>query len=386
MEIRQIQYKKEFELGKLNVFNHINPNILFVFGATRFFSLDNIGAELKNKFPGAVIIGCSTAGEIFDNAVYEDTLVITAVHIENVAVELISAKVGVAGKSRDAGIEIGNKIKQMQADAVFVLAPGSEINGSELVAGLDSCIGENVSLTGGLAGDGMNFSTTYTLGNEQITTDTVFALALKSQKVNFSYASKCGWLAFGSDRRATKSVANILYQIDNRPALELYKEYLGEKAKDLPASGLLYPIAVLNEDNLKEVEVIRTILNVDEEENSLILAGDVAEGSLIQLMHVKTKNLIEGAGLAADEIYNSLNHQVADDSLAILVSCVGRRIVMADDVDDEVAAVNLGFKGKAILAGFYSYGEICPFDSHNKKPLLHNQTMTITLISGDHAE
>jgi len=382
MEIRQIQYKKEFELSKLDVFNQINPNILFVFGATRFFSGSNIGIDLKNKFPDAIVIGCSTAGEIFDNAVYEDTLVVTAVHIDNVEVELVSAKVGVAAKSRNAGEEIGKKITKMQANSVFVLAPGSEINGSELVLGLESSIGDNVSLTGGLAGDGMNFSTTYTLGNEQITTDTVFALALKSQKVDFYYASKCGWLAFGSDRRVTKSVANVLYQIDNRPALELYKEYLGEKAKDLPASGLLYPIAVLNENNLKEVEVIRTILNVDEAENSLILAGDVAEGSLIQLMHVKTKNLIEGAGLAADEIYASLNNTLVDDSLAILVSCVGRRMVMADDVDDEVEAVNNGFKGKAILAGFYSYGEICPFDSHNKKPLLHNQTMTITLISG----
>ena len=156
---------------------------------------------------------------------------------------------------------------------------------------------------------------------------------------------------------------------------------MGEKSKDLPASGLLYPFTILDEENLHEIGIIRTILNINEEDSSLILAGDIKENSIVQLMHVKTQNLVDGAGAASKEAYEASENNSSGNSLAILVSCVGRKIVMGDDVDEEVDAVKDELSQNTVIAGFYSYGEICPFNKNNNKPLLHNQTMTITLIN-----
>ena len=381
MKISQIHYKQEFDKARLDELSSINPNVIFVFGNTKFFADGTLGKILKDKFPAASIIGCSTAGEIFSHAVYNESLVITAAFIENTEIKLLQAEINIPEDSYKAAQSIAKEIASPETTSLFVLAPGTNINGSELVAGFASILSDKVTITGGLAGDATSFTKTYTLGNEEVSTNKVFVLSLESSSVNISYASKGGWLAFGPDRRVTKAKGNVLYEIDNRPALQLYKEYLGERAKELPASGLLYPFAVLNEENLNEVGIIRTILNVNEADNSLILAGDIKENSLVQLMHVKTQNLVEGAGSASKEAYNSSNKNSSGTSLAILVSCVGRKIVMGDDVDEEIDAVKDELANGTVLTGFYSYGEICPFDKHNNKPLLHNQTMTITLIN-----
>jgi hypothetical protein len=88
--------------------------------------------------------------------------------------------------------------------------------------------------------------------------------------------------------------------------------------------------------------------------------------------------LVDGAEVAAAATLSMLGGN-ADDSLAILVSCVGRKLVMGGRVDDEVEAVADVLGSQALLTGFYSYGEISPF-TPGSACQLHNQTMTITCI------
>jgi hypothetical protein len=154
----------------------------------------------------------------------------------------------------------------------------------------------------------------------------------------------------------------------------VYKRYLGDHAKGLPASGLLFPFAMLGEDH-DAVGLIRTILGVDETTGSLTLAGAIDDGGYLKLMHASTDRLVNGAESAAQAAQKM--HAADGDSLAILVSCVGRKLVMGDRVDEEVEAVADVFGSKATLTGFYSYGEISPF-TPGSACHLHNQTMTIT--------
>jgi hypothetical protein len=168
----------------------------------------------------------------------------------------------------------------------------------------------------------------------------------------------------------------VLYELDGEPALEIYKRYLGDHAKDLPASGLLFPFAMLGEDH-SAVGLIRTILGVDEATGSLTLAGEINLDGYLKLMHASTDKLVNGAESAAEAAAAMI--QAKGQSLSILVSCVGRKLVMGNRVDEEVEAVGEVFGSNSVLTGFYSYGEISPF-TPGASCKLHNQTMTITCI------
>jgi hypothetical protein len=164
--------------------------------------------------------------------------------------------------------------------------------------------------------------------------------------------------------------------MDGRNALDLYKKYLGEHAKELPSSGLLYPLSLRIAENT--TPVVRTILAVDENEKSMTFAGDVPEGAYARLMKANFDRLIDGAIGAAKVTSGMLASSPAE--LAILISCVGRKLVLKQRVEEEVEGVRDVLGRQPVLAGFYSYGEISPF-TPNAKCELHNQTMTITTLS-----
>ena len=267
---------------------------------------------------------------------------------------------------------MGNDLK-----GIFVLAPGVNINGSELVKGFRDVLPAGVALTGGLAGDGTRFQETRTILNGDTFKSHVVAVGLYGKDLVVGAGSKGGWKPFGPARRVTKSQGNVLFELDGKPALQLYKDYLGERAAELPASGLLYPFAIMRDDR-STIGLIRTILNVDHEANSLVLAGDLPPDSLVCLMHADPELLAAGSEAAATEALAASPANDAD-SLSIFVSCVGRRLVMGEDTDEEIESA-LGVLGKGShVCGFYSYGEICPFNVTGKAEL-HNQTMTITHI------
>jgi hypothetical protein len=188
-----------------------------------------------------------------------------------------------------------------------------------------------------------------------------------------SHGSRGGWDIFGPERVITRASGNVLYELDHRPALALYKQYLGDRAAGLPATALLFPLSV--RASPREEPRVRTILGVNEEENSLIFAGDVPQGSLAQLMRANFDRLIDGAGSAAR--LASVGTAANGQELAIAVSCVGRRLVLGERAEEEVEAA-AHVLSAAKLVGFYSYGEISPFASGRCE--LHNQTMTLTRV------
>ena len=358
----------------------IAPQISLLFAAPGFFK-DGQEIEKTVAASGISIIGCSTAGEISGEGVSDNSFSLVAMHFDATDVKTAEAPLKSPEQSRQAGQDIGKKLNSPKLSSIFVLSPGLNVNGSEFAKGISDSVGKNVIITGGLAGDGTTFASTYTLLNGKVHGDYAVAFGLYGDKVKVKSGSRGGWKPFGPIRRVTKAVSNVLYELDGKPALKLYKEYLGDKAKDLPSSGLLYPFALLREEDRQETGIIRTILAVDEKTESLTLAGDMPQGGLVRLMHADTDSLVEGARGAAEE---ANAHSRKGNSATLLVSCVGRKIIMGSDVDEEVEAV-IGEIGKnSAFAGFYSYGEICPF-SETGFSELHNQTMTITHISEDQA-
>lgn len=354
--------------------SELKPNLICTFFSPSQAKNPETLKQLISHFQKIPVIGCSTAGEIHEENVTSDEIVVMAMKFEKTALKSEKQVISDASQSYEAAQKLAEKLKKDDLSAVLILAPGININGSEITKGFNSALGPNVTVFGGLAGDGMDFRETYTLLNAPPETQSLVAVGFYGESIKIGTGSKGGWSPFGPARRVTKSDANILYELDNKPALDLYKEYLQEKADNLPASGLLYPFAILDEDQ-SQTGLIRTILDVNHEEKSVILAGNLPKGSLVCLMHADIDELIDGAEDAAKE-----SKIDTSEGAAILVSCVGRKIVMADDVIEEIEAVKNILGKKTPIIGFYSYGEISPFDL-TRKTELHNQTMTVTHIT-----
>ncbi|MDD5170341.1 MAG: FIST N-terminal domain-containing protein [Syntrophales bacterium] len=331
--------------------------------------------ELKSAYPNAHFLGCSTAGEISGTQVFDDSMVITAISFEDSWFKGAKAVIEKMEDSFDVGRKLAEQFAHDDLVHVFVLSEGININGSELVKGLITVLPEGVSVTGGLAGDGDRFQKTYVCWDSEPEEHQIAALGLYGKHLHVGYGSFGGWDSFGPERLITRSCGNILYEFDGKSALELYKRYLGNHAQGLPATGLLFPLLLRTGDS--EKGIVRTILAVNEEEQSLTFAGDVPEGAYARLMKANFDRLIDGAVEAAKRSQG--NPGDASPDLAILISCVGRKLILQQRVEEEVEGVQDILGLKTIYTGFYSYGEISPF-SPGEKCELHNQTMTITTI------
>lgn len=355
----------------------IKPQLVFVFGAPSCFVACGLPDKLAEAFPGAVQIGCTTAGEITTTGVADDTCVVTAVHFEHTLVREAVALLGEMEDSLAAGERLARQLDVAGLSAVMVFGQGVAINGSALVEGMAAVIGRQIPITGGLAGDGGAFKQTWTLSREGISDRNIVAVGFYGNRLEFGHGFFGGWAPFGPARKVSRCEGNVLYELDGEPALDIYKRYLGEYAEDLPASGLLFPFSMLGKDRAA-VGLIRTILGTDEAKGSLILAGDIDADGYLKLMHASTDGLLNGSGEAAKAALRMKER--SHKELSILISCVGRKLVLGGRVGEEVEAVADVFGRNTILAGFYSYGEISPFTPGGECKL-HNQTMTITHLS-----
>ncbi len=353
-----------------------DAQVLLVFGAVSFFHEAGLVPALTQRCPGAILVGCSSSGEVTDQGVEEGCCTVTALSFERVRLQAFATSLADMGDSESAGVRLGGDLLAPDLNAVLLFGPGVHINGSALLQGLSHTLGANIPVMGGLAGDGGAFVQTYTLSPGGISDHQVVALGLYGEGLVLGHGSLGGWEPFGPERRVTRSAGNVLYELDGEPALDIYKRYLGAHAAGLPASGLLFPFAMGGEQEGKD-GLIRTILGVDEHSGSLILAGDVHEGGSLKLMHASTDRLVDGAEGAAMAAMEML--QGGSPALALLVSCIGRKLVMGDRVDEEVEAVAAVFGQGAVLTGFYSNGEISPF-MPGGACRLHNQTMTVTTL------
>jgi hypothetical protein len=375
MQVAQANLRNSSHVaGELAALVGVRPNLVLAFGSVDL--LKSVAPDLASIFPEARRLGCSTAGEISADGVADGTCVVTAIRFDDT--RLVEASTLLAGMddSRSAGQRLGAQLPLEGLRAVLIFGQGVQINGSALLAGLTEVLGAEVPITGGLAGDGGAFAQTWVLDSSGAKSDTVVVLGLYGEKLNFCHGSFGGWSPFGPARKVTRSAGNVLFELDGEPALEVYKRYLGEHAAGLPASGLLFPFAMLGKDH-DEVGLIRTILGIGEQDGSLTLAGEIDPQGYLKLMHASTDALVDGAEAAAA----AAKAMLAGDGqgLVLLVSCVGRKLVMGGRVDEEVEAVGEVFGQGAVLAGFYSYGEISPF-SPSVACKLHNQTMTVTYI------
>lgn len=374
METKQFQFSsvQEFNNKKTEIAS-FGADLILLFGGISFFD-DAAGfQEILNSLAPASVVGCSTAGEIAPNGVHDNTLCLTALKFAKSKFKQSRAPIRKMADSEATGRELAGPLAGPDLKAIFILGRGLDINGSAVIAGIRSVVGPKVTLTGGLAGDAGRFQKTYTVFNKSFSSEEVVAVGFYGEALHVSFGSMGGWEPFGPVRVVTKSEANVLYELDGKPALDIYKMYLGEeRVKNLPFSALMFPFQMMQEST-GDKGLTRTILGVDEATKAVTLAGDMPLNSKVRLMHASNEGLVAGAKAAAE---SAAGDRGVDSGLSVLISCVGRKLVMATDIEDELDAVKEILRSPS-MTGFYSYGEICPLDKMGDCRL-HNQTMTIT--------
>jgi hypothetical protein len=323
------------------------------FGGREIISTQPLYEDLKLKFPEAHIVLCSTAREIINNRVNDNSVSVVAIELEKTSIQPVAVNIRDYENSYDAGKALIRLINFTNLTYILIISDGSNVNGSELVRGINDLVNNRVPVTGGLAGDGTNFQSTVVGLNEKPSGGNIVAIPFYGKHFVVSHASMGGWEIFGPERIVTKSVANQLFEIEGQKALDLYKTYLGPYADELPGSALLFPLGIII--NEEDDPIVRTILSIDQETGSMVFAGDIPNGSKVRFMKANFDKLVDAATHAAGQAFKKLP---AAPQLALLISCVGRKIILGKRTEEEVEAVAGTFGNKTLLTGFYSYGEI----------------------------
>lgn len=358
--------------------NDVNPNkaaLVLYFWSAELKNVEPIYQELAEKYPNADIVGCSTGGEILGDTLYNDTAVFTVLEFDKSKVKVVSGEIDSAESLRGLGQNLCNQLDAPDLKGIFLVSEGLGLNGSELVRGFEGLTSRKISVTGGLAGDQDRFLETWVSCNGAPKRRFVAAVGFYGQDLEYQHGTYDGWESFGPLRTITKSKDNVLYELDGKPALDLYKKYLGDEVKNLPSSALLFPLSVWPAEH-EESKLVRTILGIDEENKTMTFAGDVPEGSICQLMWGKTQSILEASARAAEK---SKPIELPKNSLSIIVSCLGRKLLMGQRIvqELEIASKILGTENRQV--GFYSYGEIAPHITTDRCEL-HNETMAITTL------
>ena len=377
MNIEQKKWTKTegWETLRNDNLEYLNCNLVIAFGSTEILSDSFLYENIKTNYPNANILMNSTSGEIIDRQVNDDTISLTAIEFEKTKIKTAITNIGAVRNSFEAGYFLSRALDPVDLTSVLVIADGQRVNGSDLVRGLQEYLPKETIITGGLAGDGERFKKTLVGLNETPAEGRIVILGFYGKNLTVTHGSVSGWDAFGPERLITKSKGNILYELNDQPALDIYKTYLGEYAEELPGSRLLFPISIRKDDQSENI--VRTILSLDEDAKSLTFAGNMPEGFYARLMNTNFDHLIEGASDAATA---SMKNALSKPDLAILISGMGRKLVLNQRIEEEVEVIKTIFGEKTAITGFYSYGEISPSYKLNQCEL-HNQTMTITTLS-----
>jgi hypothetical protein len=349
-----------------------DANLVFAFGGVDVITSTDVISELQCRYKNAQIILVSTAGEIHSNMVFDNSVSVTACQFDHTLVRVMKIDVNDHNGSYECGQYIQEQLISEGLGHILIFSDGISVNGDDLVRGVNENLPQGIIVTGGLAADAGRFTRTYVGANSVPAPDKIVAIGFFGNRLSVSHGSQGGWDVFGPAREVTKAEGNMLFELDGENALEVYKRYLGPRASELPGSALLFPLCILSESS--DSQLVRTILNIDEETGSMKFAGNIPQGAKVQFMMANFDRLVDGAEKAAEQSARDDNN---NPDLVMMISCVGRKIVLDQRVEEEVEAVYAVYGDKPSYTGFYSNGEISPLDKSTGCSL-HNQTMTIT--------
>jgi hypothetical protein len=351
-----------------------DADLVLAFGAAAVLRNEQSFERLREQYPAARVIGCTSPAEIHGARTHENQLAVTAVHFEHTVLKSARIELGSTPDGYVAGQRLADTLWSDDLVHVLVLSDASGEVASHLTRGLAHALPDGVTVSGGISGPASGARDGLLFLDEPLASTGVAAIGFYGKRLKVTCGSGGTWELFGQERLVTRAQGNVLYELNGRRALDVYQEDLGRHAGEVAAIGVHFPLSLRTSDPTQGV--LRTVVRADRQAGTLMLAGDVSDGAFARVMRATDDGLLRGAGLAAD------NCCPAGDApqFALLVSGANRRVVLRQRAPEEVEAVRDVFGPGTVLAGFYGNGEIAPSEA-GERPELQNQTMSVTGFS-----
>ncbi|WP_437670236.1 FIST signal transduction protein [Sorangium sp. So ce131] len=324
------------------------------------------------------LAGCSTAGEINSDEVLSDS--VTAMGLCSRDVEFRTFKVeGIGADAHEAGRALAAQVKAFDPALLLLFPDALAVSATRLLDGLQSVLGPEFPVLGGMAADSVKYTGTFQYWNREALTNSAVAVGMKG-RIELVTRARSGWTPMGAPRTCTRvENGSTLLALDGRPALELYEEYLGERARDLPTVSTEFPLGlvsgiqrgVVTPDD--QILVCRGVRGVDRERGAMLLGGDIPEGGQVRMMRATKEDVIKASSvagaLACDEM--------PDPTLAFFFNCAARKVVLGWRYRQDVQALFRRLGPSVPKIGFFTYGEFCPTGGVS---LYHEVTFTVALL------
>ncbi len=324
-----------------------------------FFIRDLI-TVINTFLPHAILIGCTTDGEIKDGLVSTMHTVISFTIFEKTTL-----KTYISNDFKDyfeAGVNLSRALYTLDTKVIISFIDGLTGNGEEYLNGINS-ISDELKVAGGLAGDNAAFDKTFVFTKDKVLQNGVVGVGLHSEHLNVLTDYSFHWIPIGKNLTITKAVDNRVYTIDDRTAYETYAYYLGEDtAKSLPAVGIEFPLIIKRNG----IDIARAVLS-SETDGSLVFTGNLKDGDIVRFGYGDSDAIL---GHAKQNVENIMSNPIES---IFIYSSMARRRFMPEQIELETRP----FNAIAPTSGFFTYGE---FYCSSKKELL-NQTMTVLALS-----
>ena len=369
MKVKQYKYINDKWDKELDYSLDSHSTLIIIFG-----NKDKEVVPIINNFPQSKIIGCSSGGEICkDFYTLNDSLVISVIQFEKSSLTTVTVDINNYDDSFSKGKEIFSALQDENLKGIITFAPGLTINGTKFVAGLSSTKGA-CTICGGLAGNS-DITETFIYSNKGKELDKAVAVGVYGEDVEVFSSAYSGVAPISLEREITLAKDNIVFEIDNMTAYEFYCKYLPDSLEisqdNFNSLSFQFPLSIADNLNIDE-DTVRTPIGLNITNGSIIFSGEFTTGDKVRLLRATTDRFIEGANKACRNLYSEIGNR---ENLVIAVSCVGRRSVLRDYIDDEIVTMKNIVSHHGTLCGFYSFGEIS--DRTNNYSVFHNQTMNL---------
>lgn len=357
------------------------PTLAIVFLSVKQ-STEAITKLLDEK--GIQVFGATTAGEFIDGEIEEGSIIMMLLDINPDYFKIAFLETSHETTLDDA-FKLGLFGKKTFKNPAFIIAnSGVSMDGEPFVEGIikafndpSSPTAREVTIFGGKAGDDLALESTFVFTNGKSNNCALVALIIDEDKIEVKGIASCGWQAIGTTKTVTKSDGNVVYTIDDKPALDMLMNYLGveinpDENKDIVTflSSWYYPLQVEREN---VDPVIRTAMFANRVERSLICSGKVPQGSKIKFAMPPDFDSIDTVIAECKEFKDETQQQA--DAL-IMFSCVSRYLSFGMVIKEELEQVQKIWN--VPMAGFFSYGEYGK--SKTGKYDYHNNTCCLVAL------
>jgi hypothetical protein len=359
------------------------PDLALVFSSIRFADPRMLKA-VRSVIGGAPLLGCTDAGEIITAGPKRRSVTVIGFLLgNNTCITAIERHIST--RARSAGEHLAEALlRQSPASpqCLLVFPDGLSVSGSEIVAGIEKKISRKIKLVGATAGDDFHFQKTFQFFNDEILSDSLPGVLLCGD-FKVGVGVRHGWVPVGRPRQVTRSAGHVVYQIDHRPAVSIYEDFLGLKRQELMEDTLAnvtlsYPLGT--ELGGQTEYLLRDAIRVGRS-GSLICTGDVPQGSEVRLMIGGYESALEAAQQAACEAREQLGGTRLKG--ALVFCSVARQKMLGSEYQGEIDVIRDALGGAGVrFGGFYSYGELAPAASRRGRakptsPLFHNESVVV---------